>query len=141
MIVLDTNVLSEPGRPLPSPRVAAWLRRQPRHDLYTTTISVAELLTGVARLPAGRRRDAIRIAVEGIIAEMEWRILPFDEAAARAFPEIAARRRKTGRPIALLDALIAAISRSHGAAVATRDVRGFADCGVAVVNPWEHPAE
>jgi predicted nucleic acid-binding protein len=140
VIVLDTDVLSEPGRPVPSPEVAAWLRRQPRRDLYITTISVAELLTGVALLPAGRRRDAIRIAVEKTIAEMEGRILPFDEAAARAFPEIAARRRRSGRPIPLFDALIAAISRSHSAAVATRDVRGFADCGVAVVNPWEHPA-
>jgi len=138
MIVLDTNVLSEASRPLPSHRVLAWLGTQPRRLLFATTISEAEMLRGVALLPVGNRRSALDEATRLLFAEdFEGRVLPFDRVAASAYAKIGAERQRIGRPIAPLDAQIAAIARAHGAAVATRNVADFTDCGIDVVDPWQ----
>jgi toxin FitB len=138
MIVLDTNVLSETWRPAPSPKVLAWMRSQPMSALFTTTITEAELFYGIALLPDSKRRRALEAAVSLIFAEdLAGRVLPFDSAAAREYAGIAAARRHAGRPIAEADAQIAAIARSRGAAVATRNGEDFAGCGVTVVSPWE----
>lgn len=137
MIVLDTNVLSETLRPTPSAGVMAWLRSEPAAALFTTTITEAELLYGVALLPPGRRRQLLTAVVEQIFAEdLAGRILPFDSAAARDYADIAAARRRSGRPISEADAQIAAITRSRGAALATRNVRDFAGCELRVIDPW-----
>ena len=105
--------------------------------MFITTITQSELLYGVALLPRGKRRSAIAEAVEAMFEEdFAERILPFDTAAARAFAPLAAERRQAGRPIAQLDAQIAAIARSRSAAVATRNVADFEGCGIAVHNPW-----
>lgn len=137
MIVLDTNVLSEASRPHPSPTVLHWMRSQPLTMLFTTTITEAELLFGIALLPASRRRRLLEDAVSGILREdFAGRILPFDSAAAREFADIAATRHRAGRPIGEADGRIAAIARSRGASLATRNVRDFDDCGVSVVDPW-----
>ena len=137
MIVLDTNVLSELMKPAPSAAVERWVAAQPASSLFTTTITQSEILYGVAQLPRGRRRSSIEEAVEAMFAEdFAGRLLPFDSAAARAFATLAAARRKAGRPIAQLDAQIAAIARSRNAAIATRNVGDFEDCGVTVHNPW-----
>jgi toxin FitB len=136
MIVLDTNVLSETWRPAPSPKVIAWMRAQPMSALFTTTITEAELFYGIALLPDSKRRRALEAAVSLIFAEdLAGRVLPFDSAAAREYAGIAAARRHAGRPIA--EAQIAAIARSRGAAVATRNGEDFAGCGVTIVSPWE----
>jgi toxin FitB len=138
MIVLDTNVLSETLRAKPSESMMRWMRSQSASSLFTTTISEAEILYGVALMPTGRRRTALQGAVAAIFAEdFADRILVFDSAAARAFAGIAADRRKFGRPIADLDTAIAAIALSQGASVATRNVDDFADCGIALINPWQ----
>jgi predicted nucleic acid-binding protein len=138
MIVLDTNVLSETWRPAPSPKVMNWLRSQPMTAVFTTTISEAELFYGIALLPDSKRRRALESAVSLIFAEdLAGRVLPFDTAAAREYAAIAAARRRAGRPIAEADAQIAAIARSRGAAVATRNVEDFAGCEIAIVSPWE----
>ncbi len=136
MVILDTSVLSEPTKPVPAREVARWMSGQLSPDMYTTTVSIAELLMGVELLPAGKRRDALHAACGGLITVMQGRILPFDEAAARLVPEIVVGRKRLGRPIMQFDAMIAAIARSHGATVATRDTAGFADCGIGVLNPW-----
>lgn len=137
MIVLDTNVVSELTRPAPSSAVVGWVRRQAAFDLFLTAITEAELRYGVELLPAGRRRNAIFAEVEGVIGEdFAGRILPFDTDAARSYAEIAAARRAAGSPISQSDAQIAAIARSRGAAVATRDVGGFTGCGIEVIDPW-----
>ena len=137
MIILDTNVISELMRPEPSRKVFRWVSQQSPLDLFTTTISQAEVLYGIALLPKGKRRTLLQAAAESMFAEdFASRILPFDEDAARVFPEIVVARRSVGRPIAVLDAEIAAIARSRGSAVATRDTRGFGACGVTVFNPW-----
>jgi len=138
MIVLDTNVLSETLRPKPADTVKRWMEAQPAATLFTTAICEAEILYGLALLPTGRRRAGLERAVAAIFEqELSGRILPFDSGAARAFAEIAAKRRRLGRPIDEFDAQIAAIASSHGAAVATRNVGDFADCGVRVISPWE----
>ena len=138
MIVLDTNVLSEGFRPQPAEAVRRWMLAQPPASLFTTVISEAEVFFGMALMPRGQRRAALEQAATAIFeVDFAERILPFDSAAARAFAEIAAARRRLGRPVSQSDAQIAAISRSRGAALATRNVDDFADCGIRVINPWQ----
>ena len=140
MTILDTNVLSEVMRPFPSTRVLRWMAAQPAGELFTTTITQAEILYGLELLPKGKRRTAFESAVEAMFDEdFAGRILPFDGAAAHMFAKIAAARRTLGRPITQFDAQVAAIARSRGAAVATRNTSDFDNCGVTVVNPWSVP--
>jgi len=137
VIILDTSVISELMKPEPSRKVFRWVSQQSPLDLFTTTISQAEVLYGIALLPKGKRRTSLQAAAESMFAEdFASRILPFDEDAARVFPEIVVARRSAGRPIAVLGAEIAAIAGSRASTVATRDMRGFGDCGVSVLNPW-----
>jgi hypothetical protein len=138
VILLDTNVLSELMRGAPWAGVEQWLATQPQPGLFICAITEAELRYGLALLPAGRRRSALAAEIEAMLAEdFAGRILPFDSAAARAFAEIAAERRQAGRPISQADAQIAAIARSRGASLATRNVADFERCGIEVINPWE----
>ncbi|MBL8957206.1 MAG: type II toxin-antitoxin system VapC family toxin [Myxococcaceae bacterium] len=136
MIVLDTNVLAELMRPAPSEAVLAWYARQPLAELFTTAITESEILTGLALLPRGRRRAALEAAAQGVFDELGDQLLPFDSNAARAFAEIEVDCRRAGRPITRADAEIAAISRSLGAALATRNLDDFTHCGVVLVDPW-----
>lgn len=137
MIVLDTNVLSELIRPAPEPKVLAWLEAQAMDALFTTAIARGEMLYGARILPAGRRREDLLRELEAIFStDMAGRVLPYDEAAADAHAQIAARRRAQGRPSSQSDMMIAGIVRAHGATLATRNIRDFDDCGVSLVNPW-----
>ncbi len=138
MLILDTNVVSETMLPVPSPRVLAWWSQQrTSEELHITTVTVAEILFGIELLPHGKRHARLLAEAEAMFAEdFAGRILPFDEEAARAFSQVAASRRGQGRPIAEFDAQIAAIARSRGAALATRNVDDFEGCGVRLVNPW-----
>lgn len=137
MIVLDTNVLSETLRPNPAERVLYWMRSEPLTALFTTTITEAELLYGAALLPEGRRRRSLEAVIRRMLtAQFAGRILPFDSAAAREFAQIAASRRSAGRPIDEADGRIAAIARSRGAAVATRNLDDFAGCELELIDPW-----
>jgi hypothetical protein len=121
----------------PSDKVVAWMRAEPPFTLFTTTITEAELLHGVALLPDRRRRQSLETAIIAILAEdLAGRILPFDSAAAHEFADIAAGRRLAGRPISEADARIAAIARSRGAAVATRNIGDFEGCALQVIDPW-----
>ena len=138
MIVIDTNVVSELMRLRPEPTVMAWFSGRDSAELYLTAITEAELRAGAAVLPAGQRRERLSAEVEAMIREdFAGRVLPFDSAAARTYAEIAASRGSRGRPILEADGQIAAIARSRGMAVATRNVRDFADTGIDAANPWE----
>ncbi len=138
MIILDTNVLSEVLKPLPSETVLRWLAGQETTEVFTTTITQAEVLYGIETMPPGRRRAQLSAATEKMFAEeFQGRILPFDDAAARVFAKIVAARDAAGLPISQFDAMIAAIARSHRAAVATRNTADFERCGIQIVNPWK----
>jgi predicted nucleic acid-binding protein len=137
VIVLDTNVLSEIMSASTHPSVYQWASGQPNEQLYTTTISMAEIFQGIELLPAGKRRAGLLGAAESMFTALfQGRVLPFDEAAARAFAPIAIDRRKHGRPISLFDAQIAAIAKARDAALATRDTSDFEGCGLTLINPW-----
>ncbi len=137
MIVLDTNVLSETLRPLPDPRALAWLGAQSRLALFTTTVTRGELFYGIRLLPDGQRRTALLSAVQAIFGvDMAGQVLGFDGEAADIYAEIAAARKAAGRPISQFDAMIAAIARSRGASLATRNIKDFVDCGITVIDPW-----
>ncbi len=139
MIVLDTNVLSELMKGEPAESVVAWVAAQPTSRLFVTAINQAEILYGIGLLPDGRRRSAIEAAAKAMFEEdFGSRVLAFGSDAAEAYADIAAARRRQGRPIPQFDAQIAAIARSTGAALATRNVADFDGCGVTLVDPWRH---
>ena len=142
MILLDTNVVSELMKLAPEPAVMVWINTLPGSTVFISAVTQAEILYGVALVPEGKRREglaqAARIAFE---TYFRGRILPFDSEAAEAFAALAAGRRQVGRPISQADAQIAAIARSRGADLATRNVADFEGCGVEIVNPWGSSAK
>lgn len=137
MIVLDTNVISELMRAAPDFGVTRCLRAQQQNLLVTTSITVAEILYGIRRLAAGGRRFELEKRFQDLmIRGFRHRLLLFDEAAADAYSGIMADRRRIGRSIEVLDAMIAGIALSRRSRVATRNVDHFEDCGVEVIDPW-----
>ncbi len=137
MIVLDTNVVSELMRSTPEPRVVQWVDSFAAADVFVTAVTAAELVYGVARLSAGRRKRELVAKVGALIEEdFKDQVLPFDWLAAVDYADIVASRERVGRPISMADAQIAAISRHWSADLATRNVADFVDIGVSVVNPW-----
>ena len=137
MILLDTNVVSEPMRLRPDPRVQDWLDAQTVETLYLTTISLSELLLGIESLPTGRRRRALAAALgEQIVSLFEDRIIPFDIAAAEAYAKVVVLARRNGYAISAADGQIAAIASSRNLTIASRDEAPFRAAGLAVTNPW-----
>lgn len=136
-VVLDTSVLSELMRAAPSPTVLAWFGAQPSDMLFVSAITQAEMLLRARLLPAGRLRAALERALTAMFdEEFAGRILPFDSGSASAYVGIVAERRSLGRPISQFDAQIAAIARTVGAMLATRNTVDFEHCGVTLVDPW-----
>ena len=137
MIILDTNVVSEPLKPHPDKAVLEWLDAQEPRTLFLTTISLAELLSGIEQMPAGQRRDALAKALaEQMMPLFEDRVLPFDNKAAASFARIHASGLAGGKTMKFADCAIAAIAHSNDFSVATRDVRDFERANVKIVNPW-----
>lgn len=141
MIVLDTNVVSEVLRQEPDERVLTWLEAQPTNSVFTTAITQGEILYGIRLLTDGKRRRNLWEAATAMFDEdFAGRVLGFDSEAAGHYAEIGAARRAAVRPISQFDATIAAITRSHGAVLATRNGKDFEGCGIELVNPWAEPA-
>ena len=137
MILLDTNVVSELMKSAPEPAVMAWIDALPGATVFASAITQAEILYGIALVPEGKQRDRLtRAAHTAFETYFRGRVLPFDSDAAETFAPLAAGRRQAGRPISQADAQIAAIARSRGAALATRNVADFDGCGIEIVNPW-----
>ena len=138
MILLDTNVVSEPLRPAPDARVVAWIDAQAIETLFLSAITVAELRAGVALLPAGKRRAGLQDSLETrVLPLFAGRVLPFDLACTQAYADLIAKARAAGLAIASADGYIAAIAAANGMAVATRDTGAFEAAGAAVINPWQ----
>jgi len=138
MILLDTNVVSEPLRPTPDARVIAWIDAQPLETLFLSAITVAELRAGVALLPAGRRRSGLQESLETrVLPLFAGRVLPFDLVCTQAYAALMGQARASGLAIASADGYIAAIAATNGLAVATRDTGPFEAAGIAVINPWQ----
>jgi predicted nucleic acid-binding protein len=137
VIILDTNVISEVMKASPAVRVTKWLASHPHSRIFTTSVTQAEIFFGLELMPHGRKRDALYDAAATMFREkFVDHVLAFDSHASHIFAAIASARRKTGQPIGQFDCQIAAIARSHSAAIATRDLRDFADCGVELIDPW-----
>ncbi|PIQ37725.1 MAG: VapC toxin family PIN domain ribonuclease [Lysobacterales bacterium CG17_big_fil_post_rev_8_21_14_2_50_64_11] len=138
MILLDTNVISEPLRPSPEARVRDWIDAQPLETMYLSAMTVAELRAGVALMPAGKRRTALHELMERRVLPMfAGRVLPFDMACTNAYAELIARVCKAGSGIETADACIAAVALANRFTVATRDTSPFRAAGLDVINPWE----
>lgn len=138
MIVLDTNVISEPLKAEPNVGVLGWLEMQ--RDVAVTAVTVGELLVGVRSLPEGRRRDGLADAVEAALAMYGRRVLEYGAPAAREYAGIREECRLRGQGLAVEDGMIAAIVRTHGGALATRNLSDFGGLGIDLVNPWDHQA-
>lgn len=134
MIVLDTNVVSELMRPAPDETVRRWVLAG--RDLRTTAVTLAEIRYGIERLPAGRRKEVLRATADEVFAAFPDEILPFDAAAATEYPRVVVARDAAGQPIDGFDAQIAAICRSRGATLGTRNSRDFTGTGVPLLDPW-----
>jgi predicted nucleic acid-binding protein len=137
MIVLDTNVISEAMKPEPHPAVQAWLNEQVAETLYVSSVTLAELLFGTGVLPAGRRRDGLMQALDGVLGLFRDRVLPFDTEAARCHAALAIGARSAGRGFPTPDGYIAATASSRGYCVASRDTAPYEAAGLHVINPWQ----
>ena len=136
MIVLDTNVISEAMKPEPHPAVRAWLNEQAAETLYLSSVTLAELLFGIATVPAGKRKNMLSRALDGLMELFGERVLPFDAQAARHYAELAVKARAGGRGFPTPDGYIAATAASRGFMVASRDTAPFEAGGLQVINPW-----
>ena len=137
MIVLDTNVISEPLKPLADPALLAWLDRQQKETLYLCAPVLMEVLYSIAALPDGKRKRGMTTAVQALLANyFADRFLAFEREAAISYAALASRASARGYSISVGDCQIAAIAAVHGFAVATRDMAPFKAAGVPVINPW-----
>lgn len=138
MILLDTNVISEPTKLVPDLNVRAWLDSQDVSSLYAASTSIAEVFLGIETMPEGLRKTRLRQRTSDLLDLLfGTRILPFDEAAAKAYASLLARARAKGRSILMADGQIAAIAQVHGLAVATRDTSPFEAAGIPIIDPWK----
>ncbi|MCW8308879.1 type II toxin-antitoxin system VapC family toxin [Acidiphilium sp. PA] len=137
MILLDTNLVSEPWKPQPDPHVVAWIDAQAVETLYLSAVTVAELRLGIAALAAGKRRKVLNERLEEeLLPVFARRVLPFDLEASRAYAELMSKAKTAGQAINMADGYIAAIAAARGLSVASRDVAPFHAAGIPVINPW-----
>ncbi len=137
MIILDTNVVSELMREAPAQAVLKWVEQQKQTELALTSIAIAEIQRGILRLAKGKRRNKLERNFRGFAeTAFSGRVFAFDEDAAYIYGDIATEREKAGFNTDAIDLMIAAIAKSHNAAIATRNVKDFKDCGINIINPW-----
>jgi hypothetical protein len=131
--LVDANVLSEPTKSTPNPRVIDWLRAHER-NVVVDAIVLGELYAGILQHRAGRRRTELERWFESVIGALEC--VPWDGAVSRRWARLVVQLKRRGRSLPLFDSMIAATALEHGLTVATRDVRDFEETGVRVVDPF-----
>lgn len=137
MILLDTNVLSALMLQRPDATVVDWLDSQPAESIWTTSITVFEIRTGLELLSTGKRRRQLEQAFELILSdELDGRVQSFDLTAASAAGTIAATRQRAGLTVEVRDAEIAGIALARKATLATRNTRHFTELGLDLIDPW-----
>ncbi len=137
MILLDTNVVSEPLRRAPDVRVTEWIDAQALETLFLSSVTVAELRAGLALLPTGKRQAGLQESLETrVLPLFSGRVLSFDLGCTQAYADLMAKARASGLAISSADGYIAAIAAANGLTVATRDTAPFNAAGIAVINPW-----
>ncbi|KQR36141.1 plasmid stability protein StbB [Rhizobium sp. Leaf155] len=137
MILLDTNVISEPWKPAPDIAVLTWLDAQAIETLFISAISIAELRFGIASMPSGKRQTILHDRLEGeVLPIFDGRILPFNVGTSRFYADLMASSRTSGKAIGKADGYIAATAAENHLAVATRDTNPFEAAGLRVINPW-----
>jgi toxin FitB len=135
--LLDTNVLSEPLKPHPTPSVIDWLHHADEDRLFVSVITLSELRAGVERLSAGNRRKRIEDWLENDLPmRFEGRVLPIDSVIAHTCGRLVARCQNLGRPMETMDAFIAATAEVHQLTVVTRNTSHFQPAVKSVLNPW-----
>ena len=138
MIILDTNIISEMMKSLPSQNLMTWVDQQNVNELFVTTITIGEIVYGLNALPSGNRRkmleDAFNLTMSGAF---EYRVLDFDALSAHRYGRLMADRKKMGKPLSILDGQIAAIAHVNGFKIATRNICDFSDCGLELIDPFE----
>ncbi|WP_029619727.1 type II toxin-antitoxin system VapC family toxin [Pseudorhizobium marinum] len=140
MILIDTNVISEPWKPAPAAEVVAWLDDQAIETLFISAISVAELRFGIESMPIGRRRTILRSRLEDeVLPHFLERILPFTLSTSGLYSKLMVGARVSGKAIGIADGLIAATAAERGLVVATRGTSPFKAAGLKVINPWNGP--
>ncbi len=138
MIILDTNIISELMKTAPDPRVITWIDQQDAMALFTTSITIAEIMYGLGVLPDSRRRILLKEAFDRVLTRaFKHRILVFDEAAAHFYGQLMGHRKTIGHPLGVLDGQIAAMTRANQMSLATRNTRDFSDCELTLINPFE----
>lgn len=139
MIILDTNIISELMKTAPNQQVISWLDRQDAMTLFTTSVTIAEIIYGLDVLPEGKRRDYLETAFSQVLNDaFKHRILTFDEPAALVYGKLMGSRKRSGHPLSLLDGQIASIAKNHQMALATRNTRDFLHCDLTLINPFDN---
>jgi toxin FitB len=136
MTILDTNVLSALMHIVPDKKVVAWLDRQPRASIWTTSITVLEIRFGLQIMPGGRWRSALIQSFQALLEKIDQRIVPFDVSAAEQAGDLMASRQKKGQPGDLRDTMIAGIVMAQHATLATRNTAHFEDISAPLIDPW-----
>jgi predicted nucleic acid-binding protein len=137
VIVLDTNLISEISRPVPDTNVKKWMMAQPELELFLCDIVVMELSFGASRYHLRSGSNRYNVTIDALLSSFRDRILAFDHRAAIATGRLKAKREHVGRPIAMQDAMIAAICLNHGATLATRNTKDFEGLDLKLINPFE----
>src|SRR5688572_6536085 len=136
--LLDTAVVSELVRKAPSAAVLKWIDGQDETSLHLSVLTIGELEKGVARLPASARRTRLLSWVRrDLVERFGGRLLAIDARTATQWGALAGESERRGRPLPVIDSLIAATALVHGFAVVTRNVEDFERCGATCVNPWD----
>lgn len=137
MIIIDTNIVSEVMRPNPNVNVMRWLNQQDINALYITSVSMAESYFGLYRMPEGKRKDGLLIQFRLILENIfQDRLLGFTDEHSESYAELCTFAEKSGKPMQMADAQIAAIAKFHGATVVTRNTKDFEACGIKLINPF-----